>query len=166
MATPLGSGEQESRASTRIEWRVQRAGWIGMALVVALALAGVFGPGPLSWSEASASDGSLTLSYSRFVRNGASSDLTLHIPAGAVQGDVARVSVGGDYLESVEVTSVTPEPESATTTADGVVLTFAVDPGAPVDVQLAATGDAIGFRDAQVEVVGGAPVRFWQLFYP
>lgn len=166
MTTPLESQEQESDTAKRIEWRVQRLGWVAMALIVVLALAGLFGPGPVSWSTASAPDGTLEVSYSRFLRRGASGDLTLQIPAAATAAGEVEVVFSSEYLDSLEVEAISPEPDSQTTTADGVVFTFAVDERSPLAVSLEATAGALGVRQGRIGVVGATPAEFWQVFYP
>ena len=44
----------------RTEWVVQRAGWVGMALLILAALVGLLGRGPLSAAVARAGDGALS----------------------------------------------------------------------------------------------------------
>lgn len=158
--------EQEDQATTEREWRVQRAGWVVMALVVAAALAGVFGTGPLSWSSASAGDGSLTVEYSRFVRNGGPLALHLRVASSAAADGEVRVVLGQELLDSLEVSQIVPQPRSQASTGDGVVLTFALEGDGPLQATVSATGDAMGRRDAAVGLDGEPPLEFWQVFYP
>lgn len=61
MPEPLLGGEQEAQRTAGVEWRLQQMGWVVMGLIVVLALLGVFGTGPLSWSRATAPDGSIEI---------------------------------------------------------------------------------------------------------
>lgn len=165
-SSPLGAQEQESPAATQWEWRVQRIGWVVLGLIVVLALSGVFGVGPLSWSVVTADDASLEVSYQRFTRNGAPSTLSLRVPASAAVDGEVLVRIDSAYLEALEVTSITPEPASQTSERGGVVFAFETEPGASLEATLNATGDAIGVRTGRLAVVGHPPVEFRQIFYP
>jgi hypothetical protein len=163
---PLAPEEQEEPATTEREWRVQRAGWVLLALIVVAALAGVFGPGPLSWSTTSAADGSLSVEYSRFARNGGPIAVRLEVaPSAAVDGQV-QVVLSSELLDSLEVRQIVPEPESQASTDDGVVFTFALEGDDPLEASVSATADAMGLRDGAVGLQGEPPLEFWQLFYP
>ena len=50
---------EEKPVFQRLEWRIQRVGWVLWAAIVIAACAGLMGRGPLSATEASAPDGSL-----------------------------------------------------------------------------------------------------------
>jgi hypothetical protein len=65
---------------------VQRIGWAGMALVLAAALLGLFGSGPLSWRSAWSDEGTLLLRYERFARANANQELLAQLiaPPGSV----------------------------------------------------------------------------------
>ncbi len=56
-------------------WKLERAGWVALSLVVAITLLGVFGAGPLSQTHAQTPGGDLDIRYQRFERNGAASQL-------------------------------------------------------------------------------------------
>lgn len=165
-SSPLAGTEQEHANTTRTEWRIRRTGWVVLALLVVLALSGVFGVGPLSWSTVTADDGSIEVSYSRFTANGAPSSLSLRVPPTAAVDGQVRVWISSEYLDALEVSSITPEPASATSVDGGVVFAFEVEPGAALEATVNATGDAFGVETARLAVVDHARVEFWQLFYP
>ncbi len=164
--SPLHPLEQEDPSTRLKEWRVQRVGWVVLALVVVLALAGLFGTGPLSWSSVSADDGSVVVDYSRFGRDGGPTTLDVRVAPAAVDGDQVLVWVGHDLLRGLEIQQITPEPSSQTTVDGGVVLTFDVEIGAGLDASIAATADRPGFRRGTLGLVGQDPLELWQLFYP
>ena len=90
----------------RNEWRIQRIGWVLVALFLALAAAGLFGNGPLSRAHADSAGG--RLEYQRFTRFGLTTDLVV-TPVASANG-ITRVEISGDYLEAFRVEHVTPEP--------------------------------------------------------
>ena len=137
-----------------------------LTLIVVAAGAGVFGSGPLSWSNASAADGSISVEYPRFARNGGPVALHLGVdPSAAVEGQV-RVVLSRDLLESLEVSQILPEPESQASVDAGVVLTFALEGDTPLEAIVSATGDTMGRHDGAVGLDGEPPLEFWQFFYP
>ena len=50
-------------------WRVQRVSWFIMFLVIALALIGLFGTGPLSSARTGSSGDEFSANYERFARH-------------------------------------------------------------------------------------------------
>ena len=165
-STPLLEEEGEEHAAIGWEWRAQRLGWMVLALIVVAALAGLFGTGPLSWSNASAADGSISVEYPRFARNGGPVALHLRVdPSAAAEGQV-RVVLSTGLLESLEISRIVPEPESQASVDDGVVLTFALEGDTPLEATVSATGDTMGRHDGALGLDGEPPVEFWQFFYP
>jgi len=145
----------------------QRVGWVLLALVLAMALAGLLGPGPLSWSAHSSADGRVTLEYDRFVRNTGST--MVQITARSAPGDPgrARVWISPDYLSSMQIQQVVPDPDSWTSTTGGVVLAFPMDEAeSQVNVQVQLYPQRIGLIRGAVGDAAGEPIEFWQFVYP
>lgn len=75
--------------------------------------------------------------------------------------------LSNEYLSTVELSQIVPEPRSQLAEAGGVLLTFEVADGATeLEATISATADAIGMQRARLAVAGSAPVDFWQLYYP
>lgn len=118
MATRKGSGEQiwdsrthpvqEDMDFQRKTWVVERAGWLGMLAIVALALLGLFSNGPLSSSTAADASGLLQVDYDRFNRNGASTRIRLRVDR-ADQREV-RIRFDARFMESFTFETVSPQP--------------------------------------------------------
>lgn len=89
-------------------WRLERAGWVALSLVVAITLLGVFGAGPLSQTHAQTPGGDLDIRYQRFERNGAASQLQVKAKAGS-DGQV-WLAIDGALLERFTVESIHPQP--------------------------------------------------------
>ncbi|HKQ11989.1 MAG TPA: hypothetical protein VJT80_01060 [Steroidobacteraceae bacterium] len=145
----------------RTEWRVQRIGWVLVALFLVLAFAGLFGNGPLS--RAHADNGAGRLEYQRFTRFGLSTDLVV-TPAASAHG-VIRVEISSDYLEAFRVEHVTPEPAAVRLAGPNIIYEFASGtPGASISFHI--TPQRLWRRSATITIDGGAPLRISQLTYP
>jgi hypothetical protein len=82
--TPTPKAPFESAADLTFQhrqWMLERIIWTGMALLIALALLGLFGSGPLSWSTSEV--GTTHLEYERFLQRDAPAQLRFTLqPAG------------------------------------------------------------------------------------
>jgi len=143
------------------EWRIQRVGWLLLALFLALALGGLFGNGPLSRAHADGAAG--RVEYQRFVRYGLSTDLVI-TPTGSAQG-VNRSEIEADYLESFRVEHITPEPASVRLSGRHIVYEFAsAAPGASISFHI--RPQRLLRHTSGVSIDGAAPVGISQLTYP
>ena len=141
------------------EWRIQRIGWIVLTIFLALAVAGLFGGGPLSHARVGGAAGSIE--YEHFARSGSSTDLVV-TPASA--GSVHRIEIPSGYLEAFRIESITPEPTAVRMAGQRLIYEFAA--GAP--------GSSISFhihpqrlwRQRAVVRIDGAPLEIRQLTYP
>ena len=146
----------------RLEWRYQRIGWKLVALFLALALAGVFGGGPLSHASKQAATG--RIEYERFVRDGSPTELVITPADGAAQG-VSSVEINADYLAAFRVTRVTPEPTTVRRTNGQLVFEFASSSsGALISLQI--DPQQLGRHRAVVRIDGGPPLELCQFIYP
>jgi hypothetical protein len=159
--SPEGCDSDADHRFHRSEWRIQRIGWVLVALFLALAGAGLFGNGPLS--HAHADNGTGRLDYERFTRYGLSTDL-LVTPASSTHG-VTRVQISGDYLEAVRVEHITPEPAAVRLAGPNVIYEFAsAAPGASISFHI--SPQRLWRHSATVTIDGGAPLEISQLTYP
>lgn len=143
------------------EWRIQRVGWGLLTLFLALALAGLFGQGQLSYRRIANSAGSVE--YERFARSGLSTVIVV-TPSRNTQG-VSRVAITADYLESFRVEQITPEPTAVRVDGRQLVYEFA---GAASDTSITfhIHPQRLGRHTADVIVDGGAPLAIRQFTYP
>lgn len=147
-------------------WLAQRVAWILMLLAVLAALAGAAGSGPLS-HRALERPGSLSVEYERWIRFTGPHELVLHLAPGAAPGPSARVWLGRDYLEEMEIENVVPEPEHVEAGADRLVFVFPlVTPGNPTAVTFHLKPHHIGPTAATIGLEGKPPIRFRQLVFP
>jgi hypothetical protein len=143
------------------EWRVQRVGWVVLALSLAFAVGGLFGNGPLSRLHADSASGQVE--YERFVRYGLTTDLVV-TPTGSAEG-VNRVEFDADYLEAFRVERITPEPASVRIEGPRIVYEFAsTKPEAAISFHI--RPQQLWRHSSVVSIDGGAPVEISQLTYP
>jgi hypothetical protein len=143
----------------RREWKIQRVSWIAMALMIVAALLGVFGTGPLS--SATIEGEGLRLEHERFCRLERGTQLRFTIGG---TGDPVHLLIGGDYLDSVMIDRVTPEPAKAEAVSDGVVFQFAVQGPAAVTFHL--TPKKFGLFFGKARLGQAESINFAQLIYP
>lgn len=141
----------------------QRLGWAAFALILAAALAGLAGPGPLSWAGAS---GELVeVGYERFARRLGDTSLEVTVRSDPATPGTARLWISGGYLRELEIRQITPEPGSWTADGAGVVLEFPVT-GERAEIDIQISPDHFGTLHGAVGVPGRAPATFWQFIYP
>jgi hypothetical protein len=109
-------------------WVAQRIGWGLIALVLVLAIAGVFGTGLVSSATASSSgEGvSVEVDYQRFTRHERLEVMTVRVEA-PEQSNSLQVSIPSQFIRSISIETVTPDPDSVTFTADGATYEWPVD---------------------------------------
>ena len=145
----------------RTEWRVQRIGWVLVALFLAFAVAGLFGNGPLSRVHIQNAAG--RIDYERFTRYGLSTDLVV-TPVSGAQG-VSRVAISANYLEGFRIERTTPQPAAVRMTGPDIVYEFAsAAPGASISFHI--RPQQLWRHSAAVTIDGGAPLHISQLTYP
>lgn len=94
-------------------WIIQKIGWVVLYLGLILALAGLFGTGPLSYMTKS-QDGN-SIQYERFLRYEGESEITFNIQDAK---DSITVEIPQQYLEYIDVKSITPLPSGNKTVND------------------------------------------------
>ncbi|HET7898350.1 MAG TPA: hypothetical protein VFL47_11780, partial [Flavisolibacter sp.] len=98
--------ELEEQLKTHVRsWKLQRAGWVLMLLIVLAALLGLCGNGPLSYRTKVANNDTLQFEY--FLRYGGHSQLKLNLQH---QNGVSRVAFPMPYWKDFQVEEITPEP--------------------------------------------------------
>jgi hypothetical protein len=123
-----------------------------MAAVLVAALLGYLGGGPLGNRNARHPSG-IALDYDGFGRYGADSMLSFEVPAGAA-GSARSLWIDGDYLQSMKIDHIIPEPDKVVQSNGGYRYTFLISQQAPdlkvtFDLTAAEAGRLTGaFSDA------------------
>ncbi|CRM87104.1 hypothetical protein [Pseudomonas sp. 22 E 5] len=154
----------EDMTLQRKVWRFERWGWYGLVVLMALTLAGLFSKGPLSTADVRSADGQLRVEHQRFLRNGSSDVLVIHLRGKA--REPLEVALSGELLRGFNVEMLQPQPLKASTAGEGVKLWLLTDDDGHAVLYLTLRSDGVGSFDTQVALSNGASVRFSQFIYP
>jgi hypothetical protein len=151
----------------RQEWRVQRIGWVVMALIVLAGLLGLTGNGVLARATVSDPAELLRLEYARLDRVQTPTTLTVLIAGDAVVAEQVEVWVDREYLRGILIETIVPEPQEVRSAADGLLYVFAVDePEEPLTVSFDVRHTGFGAKSGRVALVDGPALDFGQFVYP
>ena len=149
------------------EWRIQRAGWLLMWLVILAALLGVFGKGVLANAVASDPGGALTVKYSRFERNRSPSALEVTIGPVQTTGGKFAIALDRDFVNRIEIQRMDPEPASVKGDREHVVYEFEVtEAGQPAEVVIDYEHAQFGLPHTRLALENGPEVLLRQVVYP
>jgi hypothetical protein len=148
-------------------WKIQRIGWVGVALILLAALVGLAGEGPLSRATAGNEATGFQVEYSRFVRHGAPVQLKVLVAEEAAAVDEVRIALDREYVNGLNLDSIVPEPDRVEAMPDWFVYVFQVHPGTrPITVTFNLTHQGVGLRSVRVALGDSEPVAFDQFVYP
>ena len=155
----------EDMALQRKVWRFERVGWYALLVLIGLSLAGLFSSGPLSTREVRSADGQLRVEYQRFLRNGASDGLVIHVQGKAQEP--LEVELSGELLRGFNIEMLQPQPLKARAAGEGVSVWMQSDNAGHAVLYLTLRSDTMGSVETQVSrPKTGASVRFSQFIYP
>lgn len=147
-------------------WAVQRAGWAMMGLLIAAALLGLLGPGPLSKKTVGNKGDLLSLEYQRFGRFQSPEQLKIYLGPEAVRDGQAQVWLNRGYLKNVQVERIVPEPQQVEAGPDRLTYVFKMSPSnQPTEITFYLQPDHIGPKSGQIGLVD-ARLSFSQFTYP
>jgi hypothetical protein len=148
----------------RREWAVERWSWLLGVVLLAAALAGPTGEGPLS--HARIERGPLVLEYQRFERYRTPSELRLFVSPGATRDSSIRIWVDREYVERLHPLRITPMPAAEAHGPNRIVYAVDVDGARDVRITFDFHPARRGIARGRVGIVGGPEVEFRQLIYP
>jgi hypothetical protein len=148
------------------EWRLQRVGWIAMALVLFAALLGAFGHGALS--QARAGDPRIFgAEYSRIIRHGSTDELTILVGPALQADSVVRIAISSAYLTEFQIEDVQPEPAAQHQSGEYTVFDFRrIDPRSPLRVRIKMRSDTYGSVSARMQLMGSNTLNIRQFIMP
>jgi hypothetical protein len=110
----------------RGEWIFERIGWGLMALFVLIALAGLFGSGPISRRTAGHEGGPFWIDYNRFARYHSPEEMVVHIDSQVIAAGELRLVIEGDFLTTAHINVITPEPHTVELSANRAIYSWPV----------------------------------------
>ncbi|MBN2991366.1 hypothetical protein JWR97_08160 [Pseudomonas cedrina subsp. fulgida] len=154
----------EDMTLQRKVWRFERFGWYGLVVVIGLTLAGLFSKGPLSTIQVHSAGGQVRVEYQRFLRNGSSDVLVIHLQGKA--REPLEVAISGELLQGFNIEMLQPQPLKASTAGEGMRLWLLSDQDGHAVLHLTLRSDGVGSFETQVALATGASVRLSQFIYP
>ncbi|NLH00136.1 MAG: hypothetical protein GX491_22490 [Chloroflexi bacterium] len=153
------------------EWKFERAGWVIGLILLLLALAGLFGSGPLS--SAAAQDGGLLVRYDRFTRFQGQSKLEFELEPDLISEGQVSIWVDRQFLEINKVEQISPQPEHVQLLSDRIRYGFQIaeadlpEADQPVVVQFRITPERIGLVQSSAgEESQERTISFRQFVFP
>ena len=168
MAQKLGTKFEigEDPDHQRREWRFEVGGWVAAVFVIALALAGLLGPGPLSYSRVSSPDGIISAEYQRFSRIQAEREILIRVSSAPVRDGALRLQVSRNFSESVSIENIQPEPRETVAGADHLGYVFPVEGRAGLEVKFRFKPDSMGRHEYVFAAGNGSEIRIWTVVLP
>lgn len=145
-------------------WRLERVGWYGLLVLVALTLLGLFSKGPLSSVTATSEDGTLNVEYERFSRNGAQDDMV--ITAKGQPGQLLQVTLGAGLLGGVTVEGLQPQSGPAYSRGKDLVIPLRADANGEATLYLSLRSNGVWLYRSEVSLSTGAHVAVPKFIYP
>ena len=155
---------EEDLPFQRRQWRVERVAWAAMPVILVLATLGIFGGGgPLARAVSGPVDGG-HVEYARFARYLAPATLDVEL-ASSAQRQV-RLRINDDYLNAMNVRSITPPPVSTALGDHYRTFVFDRSGSGAATIRFELEPTRLGLRRGSVAVDGGAPLSFSHFVYP
>jgi hypothetical protein len=152
----------------RRSWTIERISWVVTLLLLSAGVLGLFGSnGPLNRATAGDPDGPLHVEYARLTRHGAPTALQVTVGGPAAAEDEVRIAISRDYLASVELVEVLPEPQQVDLAPDAYIFVFSVaEGGAPLTIAFEVEPQHYWRHRGTIGLPDGEPLRITQFVYP
>lgn len=155
---------QENMRMQRRVWRFERVGWYVLVVIVLLALAGLFGNGPLSDAEALSQDGRLKVEYQRLSRSGTTDSLFITVQG--VPGKPVRVELAGPLLREASIETMQPEPQVSMSHGPALLLQLGTTNDGVATLYLTLRSEHVGTLQGIVRAGSQTEVHFSTFLYP
>lgn len=158
---------QESNPRERRRARIaHRIGVSIFFLILAAAVAGLLGKGPLSHASAQSHDGQLTVDYVRFIRYQGPVDMRIHIGAEATTTGAIELRLSNNFTDEVEIERIEPEPEFSAAGPKFVTHTIRVETNAATHVRVRFSADHFGRLAYEVGLRDGTALPLRHFAFP
>jgi hypothetical protein len=143
-------------------WAWERATWVVLAIILLIALTGLFAHGPLS--ERTVGDAGLSLTYERFQRVTALARLTARISVSS--GDEASLTLSPAFADNFQISDIEPRPLRSTAGPGGLELVFQAPAAGELSLVIWAHPRSFGYFDLSAAASPEGRVAFSILVYP
>lgn len=147
------------------EWTTERIGWTVMIIFVLAALAGLTGPGPLS--KALYSGRYISIEYNRFERRQSPTRLVFLPGKQAVTPGTMKLTINREFIESIEIKGIQPEPEHTVLMGDEYQYEFNTGSGEEsTKITFLYEADETGKLPLVITLPGKERAQFSQFIFP
>jgi hypothetical protein len=155
---------QENMPMQKRVWRFERVGWYVLVIIVLLALAGLFGNGPLSDAEVVSQDGRLKVEYQRLSRSGTTDNLFITIQGSP--GQPVMVELEGSLLREASIETMQPEPQVSMSHGPALLLQLGTSKDGMATLYLTLRSEHVGSLEGVVRSGSNTKVHFSTFLYP
>ena len=155
---------QENMPMQQRVWRFERVGWYVLVLIVLLALAGLFGNGPLSDAEVMSQDGRLKVEYQRLSRSGTTDNLFITVQG--IPGQPVTVELEGSLLRKASIETIQPEPQMSMSHGPALLLQLGTSKDGRATLYLTLRSEHVGTLEGIVRAGPQSAVNFSTFLYP
>lgn len=155
---------EEDMPMQRRVWRFERVGWYTLVLIVLLALAGLFGNGPLSDAQAVSSDGRVRVEYQRLSRTGSTDNMRITVRG--APGKPVILLLGGTLLQEASIETLQPEPQVSRSHGEALLLELGTSEDGVATLYLTLRSDYVGTLEGSVRAGPSSAVHFTTFLYP
>ena len=158
----------EDIAFQRKAWQVQRIGWVILTLLIICALLGLLGGmGMFSTATLGSEAVGFQLTYARFTRLLKPTSLRIEVAIQEGSQSPVQLFISQDYLDSIEIEQITPNPETVYAASDRLVYSFPVVPSAnSIVVTFDFKLDVFGLISGRLGLENRQALEFMQVVYP
>lgn len=158
---------EEDLAFERRSSRWQRGAQVGFVFLVAAALAGVFGSGPVARAVAADPTGELKVEYSRFSRRLAPCEFVFEVGPQLRRGGDLQLWFNHTFADRFQWEGAAPEPAEMELQDGRLLARFRLQPGAePARIICRLKPGRMGAGRIETGVVDGPQVAFGFFVYP
>ncbi|MGW7774019.1 hypothetical protein ACTWM0_13825 [Pseudomonas machongensis] len=155
---------QEDMSMQKRVWRFERVGWYVLVIIVLLALAGLFGNGPLSDAEVVSPDGRVKVEYQRLSRSGTTDNL--YITVRGEPGQPVEIELEGSLLRAASIETMQPEPKRSMSHGPALLLQLGTHKDGVATLYLTLRSDHVGTLEGVVRAGPRSAVHFSTFLYP
>lgn len=155
---------QEDMAMQQRVWRFERVGWYVLLAIVLLALAGLFGNGPLSDAKAVSQDGRVQVEYQRISRSGTTDNLFITVQG--IPGQPVEVQLGGSLLRDVSIETLQPEPQLSMSHGEDLLFKLGTSQDGIATLYLTLRNEHVGTVQGTVRAGPKSTVHFSTFLFP
>ncbi|MFB4394253.1 MULTISPECIES: hypothetical protein [unclassified Pseudomonas] len=145
-------------------WRFERVGWYVLVAIVILALAGLFGKGPLSDAKAVSQDGRVQVEYQRISRSGTTDSLFITVQG--APGQPVEVQLGGSLLRDASIETLQPEPQQSKSDGKALLFKLGTSQDGVATLYLTLRSEHVGTLQGTVRAGATSTVRFSTFLFP